>query len=59
MLIEHFVAIGSVEAFDEGVLVRLAWLDVLDRDTVLLRPLREGLAEELGTVVVRSTCGNP
>src|SRR5690606_15762295 len=42
---------GPVEAFDVGVLVGLAWLDVPDGHAVELGPLHEGLAQELRAVV--------
>ena len=51
MLVEHLLAVGPVEAFDVGVLVRSAGLDVLDGHALLLRPLGEGFAQELGAVV--------
>lgn len=58
VLVEQFLAEGPLEAFDVGaLLVEFAGLDVLDRHTVGFRPLHEDLAQELGAVVVRSTCG--
>ena len=36
--VEDFVAERFVEAFHVGILVRLPWLDVLDRHTSLLSP---------------------
>gem|GEM_PF-3129965 len=51
ILVEHFFAISAIEAFDVGVLVGFAGLDVLDGHAVLLRPLDEDLAQEPGPVV--------
>jgi hypothetical protein len=39
--VEHFVAEGPVEAFHEGVLVRLPWLDEAQLDAMLGAPLLE------------------
>jgi hypothetical protein len=49
--VEHLLAVRAVEAFDEGVLIGLAGLDVAELDRVLLTPVREDLRGELGTVV--------
>jgi hypothetical protein len=49
--VEDLLAAGAVEAFDKGVLVRLAWLDVAQRDLLLLAPGGEALRGELWTVV--------
>ena len=51
VLIEDFLTEGAVEAFDVGVLVRLARLDVLDGHGVGLGPLHERFAQELRAVV--------
>src|SRR6056297_152241 len=51
MLVEQFLAIGAVEALDIGVLIRLAGLDVLDSYAGVLGPVREGLTQELWTIV--------
>ena len=51
MLVQDLFAQGPVEAFDVGVLVGLARLDVLDRHAVGLGPLDEGFAQELRAVV--------
>src|SRR3546814_2113820 len=45
------LAEGPVEAFDIGVLVGLARLDVTDGHAVELGPLHEGFAQELRAVV--------
>lgn len=49
--VEHFLAEGAVEAFDVGVLVGLARLDVLDGHAVGLGPLHESLAQEFRSIV--------
>jgi len=51
VLIEQLFSIGPVEAFDVGVLIRLARLDVLDGHAGTFSPVREGLTEELRAVV--------
>ena len=51
VLVQHLLAEGPVEAFDVGVLVGFAGLDVLDRHGVGLGPLHEVLAQELRAVV--------
>ena len=51
VLVQDLLAEGPVEAFDVGVLVGLAGLDVADRHAVELGPLHEGLAQELRAVV--------
>ena len=49
--VKHLLAIRPVEAFDVGVLVRFAGLNVVDQDAVLPAPVDESRAEELGPVV--------
>lgn len=51
MLVEQLVAHRTVEALDVAVLVGLAGLDVLDRHAGRFGPLREGVAQKLGTIV--------
>ena len=51
VVVQHFLAEGAVEAFDVGVLVRLAGLDVLDGHAIGFGPLREWLAQELRAIV--------
>ena len=57
--IEHLLAIGAVEALDEGVLIRLPRLDVADRDPTLLAPHRQGLSDELRPVVAAEGLRGP
>jgi hypothetical protein len=42
---------GSAVAFDVGVLLRLARLDVFDPDALLLRPRQQRAANVLGPVI--------
>lgn len=49
--VQHFGAVGTVEAFDVGVLGRLAGLDVDQIDAVAVGPALQCRADELGTVV--------
>ena len=51
MLVEQLIAVGPVEPFDIGILVRLSGLDVADGHPGLLGPLGERFAEELRPVV--------
>ena len=51
ILVEHLLAEGTVESFDEGVLVGFAGLDVLDRHALALGPLLEVLAQEVRSIV--------
>lgn len=46
ILVVDFFPIGSVEALNVGVLVRLAWLDILSRHAVGLGPLGERFTDE-------------
>ena len=41
----------AVEPFDIGILLRIAWLDVTQRDVMLLRPVFELLADVFRTVI--------
>ena len=51
MGIEHLGTIAAVEPLDEGVLIRLARLDVVQSDAALVTPIDEYLGGQLGTVV--------
>src|SRR5690606_39752393 len=48
VLVQHLLSVCTVEAFDVGVLVRLARLDVTDAHSGVLRPRDELSAEEFG-----------
>jgi len=50
-LVEQLVAQSSVEALDEGILLRLARRDVMPFDLRLLRPAQDRHAGQLGAVV--------
>ena len=45
LLVQAFVAEAAVEALAEGVLDRLARIDEVQRDRVLLRPLRQRVTD--------------
>jgi hypothetical protein len=47
---EQFVAQPAVETLDEGVLMRLAWRDVVSFDPRVLGPAQDRHARQLGTV---------
>ena len=51
VLVENLLAVGSVKAFDKGVLVGFAGLDVLDRHASALGPTGEDLPEKFGPIV--------
>lgn len=50
-LVQAFVAQAAVEGPDLAVLQRLSGVDVMPFDTVLVGPLQDHLAGELGSVV--------
>jgi hypothetical protein len=49
--VEHLRAIAAIEPLDEGILIRLAGLDVVNRYPVRRGPVDEGLREKLRSVV--------
>lgn len=51
VLIEPFVANSSIVAFNLSILLRLARLDVLDRDVAFFRPFQELAADVFRAVV--------
>src|SRR5688500_3159166 len=51
VLIQHFVAVGAIEALDEGVLIGLAGLDVEQRNATLPARLHKAAGDELRTIV--------
>lgn len=51
VLVQDLLAEGAVEAFDEGILVGLARLDVSKRHAAELGPLGECFAQKLRAVV--------
>ena len=52
VLVEAFVPKPPVEALDEGVLHRLARLDVVPLDAVILRPFQDGVRGELRPLAI-------
>ena len=49
--IEHFVSIGPIEPFDEGILVQLARLNILACDPAVDAPARKAVGEEFRAMV--------
>src|SRR5437868_12532996 len=49
--VQNFRAIRAVKSFDIGILCRLAGLDELQLDAVLLCPLSQRMTDEFGAVV--------
>ena len=54
--VEHLFAVCPVEAFDEGVLIGLAGLNVAEADPLRRTPLDESFGNELGAVVDADPC---
>ncbi len=50
LLVQQLVGQAAVKAFDEGVLLGLAGIDVVPSNVVLLGPLHDGPAGELRAV---------
>ena len=48
--IEHIVAIGPIEPFDEGILVRLARLNIPERDPAVDAPARKAVGEQFRAI---------
>lgn len=59
LLVQKLVAQAAVERLDEGVLLWLAWIDVVPRDGVLIGPPQDGSTGELGPVVADDAGGFP
>lgn len=51
--VEDLLAVGPVESFDVRILVRLAWLNVVDADATYGAPIDEDLGEQFRPVVDR------
>jgi len=49
--IERFVSIGPIQPFDEGILIRLVQLNVLERDPAVYAPGGRAVGEESQAVV--------
>ena len=57
LLVQELVAQAAIEAFYEGVLLRLARVNVMPGHPVLVGPLQDGAAGELGAVVADDASG--
>ncbi len=49
--IEHFGSVGTIEAFDKGVLCRLAGLYEFQADAMLLGPAQQRLTDQFRPIV--------
>lgn len=49
--IQHFLPVAAVEALNIRILVRLAWLDVIQQDAVVSAPVRKRFTQELRAVI--------
>ena len=58
-LVQELVAQAAIEAFDEGILLRFARLDVVLFEPKALRPSEHRQAVELGTIVGDALPGQP
>ncbi len=56
LLVQEFVAQAAVEAFDEGVLLGLARVDIMPVDIVVVRPFQDRPTGEL-CAPSRQICG--
>lgn len=54
--VEHFLAERAIEALNEGILIWLSRLDVLQCDAIRLEPAGERFAQELVAVVPVEAC---
>ena len=50
LLVEQLVAQAAVEAFDEGILLRFARIDIIPINIVIAGPLQDRTTGELGSV---------
>ena len=57
MLVQALVPEAAVEAFDKGILFRLAWLDEGERGAMLISPLIHSLAAKLRPVAAHNRAG--
>lgn len=51
LFVQAFIPQTAVEGLDVAILLRLARIDVMPLDLVVVRPLQDGLAGELGAIV--------
>lgn len=57
LLVQKFVPEAAVEAFDEGILLGLARVDLVPRHAILVGPFQDGPTGELGSIVADNTAG--
>ncbi len=57
--VQELIAQAAIEAFDESILLRLAWIDVVPCETEALRPAEHRQAVELGAIVRGALLGQP
>lgn len=53
---QEFISQPPIEAFDEGVLYRLAWGNVMPIHLAPIRPLQDGVAGEFAAVTPSEAC---
>ena len=53
LFVQAFIPQAAVEGLDVAILLRLARIDVMPLDLVVVRPLQDGLAGELGAIARR------
>ena len=49
--VQHILTIGTIEAFNVGILGRFAWLDEIPEQLVVARPVGQHLGDKLGTII--------
>ena len=59
LLAQQLVAQAAIEAFDEGVLLRLAGIDAMPGNVVLVGPFQDGPTGELGPLSLTMQAGLP
>lgn len=59
MRIKHFGALSAIEPLDKGVLIRLARLDIADRNAFGSSPFGKGLGDHLRAVIQAYCVGRP
>jgi hypothetical protein len=57
ILAQPFVADSSVEAFNIGILLGLSWLDILERNAVLLCPRLDRSTDVFRAVIAPNNVG--
>ena len=57
LLIQAFIPQAAVEAFDQAVLLRLSWVDVMPGDASIACPLEDRRAGKLSAIIADNAVG--